>query len=193
VLLSREGTTPARLRTLKEAIPPARKITKTDLAKYLNAWDQKPHIVSLGAQKNFERFMQAISEQEESGQRAPIDAGAYKLMVAKAILYKRATAIVRPIVPAFQANVTAYLIALIASEKGSELKFQRIWDNQSVSEELVAFLAARALEVHSVLQKSAAGRMISEWAKKAECWDEVRSASYPPWPSGLPEFQQGIN
>ena len=38
-MLAREGDTPARLRRLKETIPTARKITKTDLAKYLKAWE----------------------------------------------------------------------------------------------------------------------------------------------------------
>ena len=51
-MLARDGGTPAQLRKLREAIPPARKITKTDLAKYLNAWDQRPDLVSLGSQKN---------------------------------------------------------------------------------------------------------------------------------------------
>jgi hypothetical protein len=37
VMLNRAGSTPARLRQIREAIPNARKITKTDLAKYLNA------------------------------------------------------------------------------------------------------------------------------------------------------------
>ena len=39
-MLARDGTTPARLKKLRQAIPPARKVTKTDLAKYLNAWEQ---------------------------------------------------------------------------------------------------------------------------------------------------------
>ncbi|WP_102822972.1 AIPR family protein, partial [Burkholderia thailandensis] len=60
-MLAREGTTPAKLRQLKDAMPPARKITKTDLAKYINAWDCRPDLVSLGSQKNFERFMAALS------------------------------------------------------------------------------------------------------------------------------------
>ena len=45
-LLSREGNTPSKLKTLKDAIPPARKVTKTDLVKYINAWNKKPDIVS---------------------------------------------------------------------------------------------------------------------------------------------------
>jgi hypothetical protein len=40
-LLAREGTTPAKLKALKEAIPAARRITKTDLAKYITAWEKQ--------------------------------------------------------------------------------------------------------------------------------------------------------
>src|SRR3546814_1419038 len=41
-MLAREGTTPARLKHLKTVVnPPARKITKTDLAKYMNAWEDR--------------------------------------------------------------------------------------------------------------------------------------------------------
>jgi hypothetical protein len=29
--------------------------------------------------------------------------------------------------------------------------------------------------------------MISEWAKKPECWDVVRAAAYSEVPSGIPE------
>lgn len=64
-LLAREGTTPARLKALKEAIPTSRRITKTDLAKYITAWDKKPDIVSLGSQKNFDRFMAGLAQQTD--------------------------------------------------------------------------------------------------------------------------------
>ena len=64
VLLMREGTTPARLRQIRESVPPWRKITKTDLARFLNAWDQKPHVVSLGAQKNFIEFMKDLEDEQ---------------------------------------------------------------------------------------------------------------------------------
>ena len=65
-LLAREGNTPAQFRKLKESIPPSRRITKTDLAKYLMAWNQKPDVVSLGAQKNFERFMNLLTDAEQT-------------------------------------------------------------------------------------------------------------------------------
>ncbi len=50
--LAREGT-PARQRAFKQQNPTTQKFTKTDLAKFENTWDQLPHEVSRGAQKNF--------------------------------------------------------------------------------------------------------------------------------------------
>ena len=91
-MLAREGTTPARLKHLKEVVtPPSRKVTKTDLAKYLNAWDQKPDSVSLGSQKNFERFMDCLKVAEGYPPMPLPDVAAYKAMIAKAIFFKKTT------------------------------------------------------------------------------------------------------
>lgn len=188
VMLAREGTTPAKLRRLKETIPPVRKITKTDLAKYLNAWSQKADVVSRGAQKNFEHFMSALNG-NDSAQVSAVDASNYKRMIAQAILFKRASAIVRPLIPAFQANVAAYTVALLANRLGQRLDLDRIWLQQDLSPPLRAQITTWAHEVNDVLHRSADGRMISEWAKKAECWDAVRDASYSVEASGIPEVK----
>lgn len=101
-MLAREGTTPAKLRNLRQAIPPARKINKTDLAKYLHAWDQLPDSVSFGAQKNFMRFMDRINGDDENGSPGSLpDVAEFKKMIAKAILYKDTQKWVRPMFPAF--------------------------------------------------------------------------------------------
>ena len=79
-MLAHEGTTPARLKKLWKDIPSSRKITKTDLAKFLNAWDCKPHFVSFGAQKNFQRFMEDIGNSAgENAEHLP-DLAEYKRM-----------------------------------------------------------------------------------------------------------------
>ena len=38
-----------------------------------------------------------------------------------------------------------------------------------------------------MLHGSAAGRMVSEWAKKPECWDAVRGARFTDAMPGIPE------
>lgn len=189
VLLAREGTTPARLRQIKETIPPARKISKTDLAKYLHAWDQKPELVSLGLQKNFERFMAGFQE-VEGGPAAPLpDVAEFKEMVAKAILFKKTTALVRPMLPAFQGNVATYLVSLVANRLGDRFDLEKIWLQQDISPKLRQQLQTWAVEVNEVLHRSSGGRMISEWAKKPECWEAVRRATYSEVLGGIPELR----
>jgi hypothetical protein len=185
-MLAREGTTPARLRQLRTSIPPARKITKTELAKYLNAWDRRPDLVSYGSQKNFEHFMRRF---EDGGLPAVPTPAFFKEAIAKAILYKKATMLVRPLFPAFQGNVATYLVAVLAERAGEQLDLGRIWTQQDISEGLRKLLIRWAAEVNAVLHSSANGRMISEWAKKAECWEVVRQASYSSAGAGVPEIR----
>ena len=177
-LLAREGTTPARLRQLKDTIPTSRRITKTDLAKFLNAWAQKPNSVSFGAQKNFERFMGDFDASNGDGAAALPDVPAYKQMIAKAILFKRAQALVRPMFPAFQANVAAYVVSLLANRLGDRIDLEKIWLRQDISTELRSQIQTWAGEVNKVLHDTASGRMVSEWAKKPECWEAVRGATF---------------
>lgn len=175
-MLAREGTTQAKLKALKTAIPPARKITKTDLAKYLNTWDRKPDQVSFGSQKNFERFMDAISGKDGEPVALP-DISAYKRIVAKAIIYKTAQRLIRPKFAAFQANITTYTVALIAHRLGERVDLDRIWMQQGLSTRFEQLILAWAEEVNKALHQTANGRMVSEWAKKPECWERLTDAS----------------
>ena len=186
-MLVREGTTPARLKKLRQAIPTARKITKTDLAKYLNAWDQLPDAVSFGAQKNFLRFMERL-EAEHGSPGKVLDVQGFKQMIAKAILYKATQRIARRMFQAFQANITTYTIAVAANRLGSKLDLDKVWLQQGASPAFEQQLAVWAERVHTVLHETASGRMVSEWAKKTECWHAVRSASYGETVAPIPEL-----
>jgi hypothetical protein len=112
-LLSREGATPARLKALKESVPISRKITKTELAKYLMAWDIKPDVVSQGTQKCFDRFMTGLGEAEAAGKLLVPDPIFFKALVAKALVFKAVHKTARPLVSAFLANVAAYTVAVV--------------------------------------------------------------------------------
>lgn len=187
-LLTREGTTPARLKALKEAIPTARRITKTDLAKYITAWDKKPDIVSLGSQKNFDRFMAGLTPAD--GQEVPLPTAAeYKAMIAKAKIYRDAQKLLRPMFQAFQANVVAYTISLLSEKLGHRIDLQRVWNKQGASPELLAQIAVWAKEVNEALHESAGGKMVSEWAKRPECKNAVMGASYSSAASNIPEVK----
>jgi hypothetical protein len=186
-MLEREGTTPAKRKKLKESIPTSRRITKTDLAKYMNAWAQRPDLVSQGAQKNFDKFMAEIGGEESNASVRLPDVTAYKLVVAKAILFRRTSSLVRPMFPAFQANVGAYVVAVLSRQFGDRIDLMRIWLQQDLSPELKAQVQTWAREVNDILHKTSGGRMISEWAKRPECWAAVSAARYSDPADGIPE------
>jgi hypothetical protein len=187
VMLAREGTTPARLRQLKEAIPPSRRITKTDLAKYLQAWSQKPHIVSLGNQKNFDRFM---SDEGTITSSVP-GVVEFKQAIAQTILFRATQKIVRAGgFQAYQANITAYTVAALSMIARERLSMDAIWQKQGLSPQLSGYISKLAVRVNDILRKEAGARQVSEWAKKDECWESIRASSLPPLPSDLPELSR---
>lgn len=190
-LMLRDGSTPAKRRQLRDAIPPARRITKTDLAKYLHAWAQKPHSVSRGSQKNFEEFMAPFNEADGTEAQPLPELVDFKRMIAQAIIYKKAQKAIdseKANIPAFRANVIAYTVSLLSNLLGESFNLDRVWLAQDISPQLREQLKIWALEVNDVLHRTAMGRMISEWAKKPECWEAVREATYAAPMEGIPEL-----
>ena len=88
VAAARYGTTPARRREFDRECPKANRFSKTDLAKYLMSWWQRPQTVSRGAQKNFAIFMAELAEHFQPGWQA--DEIFYREIVAFAILFRAA-------------------------------------------------------------------------------------------------------
>ena len=187
VMLEREGKTPARIKKLQAAIPTARKITKTDFAKFLNAWGQNPHMASLGGQKNFDAFMLDVDNRAEKGLSKVPESTEFKRMIAQVILFKAAQKLLRPLFPAFQGNVTIYTLSLFSAKVGSNFDLEMIWQNQKISPELAKQIVVWAKEVDEALHSGAQGRMISEWAKKEECWTYIKNYKYSPMSSSIPE------
>lgn len=174
VMLEREGKTPTGIKHLQLLMPVSRKITKTELAKYLCTWKQRPDLVSLGGQKNFSAFMEMMNAADGSN----LNASDYKEMIAQIIIFKEAQKQIRKKFPAFQANITTYTVAILSKYLGETLDLSIIWKNQQISQTLSAQILTWAEEINDQLHKTSKGRMISEWAKKKECWETLSAAKY---------------
>lgn len=190
-LLAREGNTPARLRALKDSVPASRKITKTELAKYVMAWDVRPEVVSLGSQKCFDRFMAILEDSERAGKPVVVDPAFFKALVAKALVYKAVHKAARPLVSAFLANVVAYTVAVVADSYGERFDLERVWTNQGLSSKFHDQVEIWAREVSARLHETANGRMISEWAKRPECREAMFARPFSPPSVEVPEVRRG--
>jgi len=186
VMLDREAKSEADKRRLQDSMPPSRKLTKTDFAKYLCAWMQLPDLVSLGGQKAFPAFMKRMTQADGETPVLP-DVSEYKRMIAQVIIFKAATRLINPRFPAFKANVTAYTVALVAHLLGDRINLDEIWKKQSISLQLGSQIVAWSDEVNALLYSSAKGRMISEWAKKRECWEGMLEHTWSAPQADIPE------
>jgi len=161
--------------------------SKTDLAKYHNAWAGKPEKVSLGAQKNFADFAQAIGAAWKKDADA-FNEGWFREAVAKAILFRATEKVVSEqswYQGGYRANIVAYAIAKMAHDLAASsrsLDFAAIWQKQAIDEPIREGIAAASAAVHGVIVAPPAGiSNVTEWAKKQACWARVQSLDIA-WP-----------
>jgi hypothetical protein len=183
--LGREATT-ARRRVFREIHPTAQKFAKTDLAKFENAWAQRPWEVSLGAQKNFTAFMVALQEKQQADVVGDVDY--FRRLVAKAILWRRSEKIVSgQRFGGYRANIVAYAVARLSDATDQRLDLDRIWHQQDIDEAIEVAIADLSHLVHRHLTGDRPVANVTEWAKREDCWNRLRDI---PWkqPAGLEDL-----
>lgn len=174
--------------------PRAQQFNKTDLAKYENVWNQLPHIVSRGSQKNFAQYAQLIGNQwdKDSDQ---FNEQYFQQVIARAIIFKETERLVSKqswYDGGYRANIVAYTIAKMACDvekMNAAVDFQKIWRRQAVPADMQLAIIEAARKVNDIIVSPPAGqRNISEWAKQQACWaaTEKASVSWPePWLDSL--------
>ena len=170
--------------------PKPQMFTKTDLAKFLNVWLDKPDVVSKGAQKNFADFASFVGGEWN---RHPNDFNEmyYREAVARAIVFRSVERLVSEqpwYQGGYRANVVAYAISKLAhdvAQSGGSINFERVWRAQGISPGLRDALVIGAKAVHDVIVNPPDGmRNVTEWAKQQACWHRVMGLQVS-WPDAL--------
>lgn len=173
VAAARFGTTPARRKEFDYECPKSKRFNKTDLAKFLMTWWERPQIVSRGAQKNFATFMAELVERFPPGWQQ--DERFYKDVVALAILFHEAQAAVRAAkLQSYGANVVTFMIAKLHADLGSEIQLSTIWETQEISLQFVRLLQEWAPQVHQAIITGAGRHNVTEWCKKDASWEFIQ-------------------
>lgn len=190
VAKSRQATTAARKRHFEETTPSQQRFDKVLLAKYVNAWDQLPHIVGRGSQKNFVAFMQGLAKEHRHDWEP--DTEYYKRLIAKAIIYKRAEKIARMLkLPAYRANAVAYTVAMISFRTAGRVDLEELWNLQDCSQALADTMYDWMPVIWNEIQLSAGDRNVTEWAKKEECWRHMQTLDLAVPPELEQELAEG--
>lgn len=162
-------------------------LTKTDLAKFENTWSELPHVVSLGAQKNFAEFARDIGKRWGAN-GAGFDELWFKRLIARGIIFRATEKLVSDAdwyQGGYRANIVTYAIAKAvhdASARTMAIDLDGVWRNQRTNTDLDGALLAAAEAAQTVITHPPEGvRNFSEWAKKQACWSQLaaREVLYP--------------
>jgi hypothetical protein len=176
------GMTAAQRKQFGLQNPKRQLITKTDLAKYENAWRFFPHVVSQGAQKNFIAFSNhAAAEWDRNPDQ--FNEEYYRRVAVKAMLFRRTEELVSQqswYDGGYRAQIVAYTLAkfshLIMFESvGRLLDFKKVWNRQSVGPAIEKQLMVIAEQMFGVIVSPEGGfQNVTEWCKKEICWNRAR-------------------
>ena len=165
--LKNKHATAAQRRVFEEDNPKAQVFTKTDLAKYINSWDQLPHVVSRGNQKNFAEFSKRIDELDPE----QLENNFFCETIAKAIIFNTINGLVKT---QFRANIVTYTMAWLSYKTQQKVDLDEIWRTQEVTASLreTMMIAIKAAFAH--ISSPQNGENPTEWCKKEECWTSFR-------------------
>jgi AIPR protein len=175
--------TPAERKRYVLLNPRHQVITKTDLAKFENAWKQLPHIVSQGAQKNFLAFSTSASE-DWTRNSDQFNDDYFKRLVGKALLFHATEKLVEKqpwYQGGYRANIVAYSVSKLSQMVEEQLDtqvldFRQLWGQQVVPAALLSIVAQIAKAMFDVIVTPEAGlQNVTEWCKKEICWKRAKA------------------
>jgi hypothetical protein len=183
----RAKLSPSGQKKFDATYPRKQVITKTDLAKYEISFDQKPHMVSAGAQKNFVAFADSVGSRWE---KASTDFNElyFKEVVAKAVVYNEFRTLISRAEwydKGYLANIVTYTIAKLVHEVGRQaggrqIDLMSIWNSQTIP----SSTRDTALQIGEIVFSLLTDRNrkiqnVTEWAKKKECWESMEQVHIP--------------
>jgi hypothetical protein len=179
----KEGFTKSRQKSFDLKNPKNQMFSKEELAKYINAYEEVvdgkkiligPHFVVRGSQKNYIQFINCNLVKK-------INNVYFEDAIAKAILFKAAEKAygVKPNAIGDMRYVTVpYAISLFTNSTSGQLDLYKIWRNQTISQPLKDLLYEMMKEIEAFIKRTAPGGLYGEWAKKEECWSQVKSNKF---------------
>lgn len=186
------GQYSTRLRALSSAgkkkfqleFPKPQLFAKTDMAKYENTWRMNPHFVKKGAQANL-KVLGPLLIKEFEEDPASFEAGFYRDLIAKAILFKATDKAVLKSdwyrqESGLKAEAVTFGIALLRKTllaKNTDINLERIFTKQSLSPELLDLLIESARLVRKNINdpgfRGGVGNP-SEFCKSENGWKRIQ-------------------
>lgn len=163
-------------------------VKKVDLAKYINTYEGKPHIVSRGSQASMREFANEIDKKWNKSDSF-FNEYYYKKIIALTIIFKETEKIVSneewyKEVKSYRANIVTYTLAILFDYIKNNLKdftfdFKKIWNNQKIYNSLEKQISIISKEVFDFITRDDRLTLnVTEWCKKEICWQRAQKEKW---------------
>ncbi len=160
-------------RAFKQEYPKNHKITKLEIARYVEAWNMHPYNLCKGAEANYKLFVGDVKKEN-----TVVTTSYFKNIVAKGILYKTIDSIVRSKkLGGYIAPMDAYILSAISYLSNKKLNLTYIWEHQRVQQDVINKIEELIPLVWAHLtSQSNTGPLVSvlTWTKKPDCWTRLK-------------------
>lgn len=170
--------TPSQQKQFKEQNPQSLKISKADVAKYINSWDLEPHFVAQGSQKTFNHYIKKINELVRKN-NLPGE-NYYRKLIGNAILFKTTDKLFgRKGVDAiedttYKALVVGYTVSYLHYLTNNRLDLWKIYEEQKTDDNL-------NIVIKKMLQfvfKKLFPKYTPEGLKSKNAWEDLKGTNY---------------
>ena len=171
--------TKAQQKKFQVKSPRSQVITKTDLAKYRFSWEERPYLVSKGAQTNFMKFAETVDSAWERDSSV-FNEMYFKETVALDIIFHTVERIVSEqewykVSHSYRANIVTYSISLLHFmldnyfRHKAELNLLKIWEKQKMPDTLYKLFVPITKWVHDFITRDK-NTNVTQWCKQEQCW-----------------------
>lgn len=168
-----EAKTPAQRKKFDQKYPKVQRFDKGKFGKAWHAYRQQPHIVCLGAMKNFAHFNSWLQDQKE------LDLTRFfKQTVALVMIWNETERIVRrQKFGGYTHAIVAYTLSWLHYCTGMRIDLEEIWAAQVVDDEIKETIENMCFDTNEHIRDTQ--RNVTEWVKRIECWENHKKRMKP--------------
>ena len=176
-----DARTKAQKKKFDQKYPKKQRFDKSKFGKAWNSYLRLPHVVCLGAMKNFAHFNAWLQNQKDEDW-----AEFYKKTVALIKLWNEAERIVRrQKFGGYCHAIVAYTLSWLHNLTDLRIDLSKIWVDQKVGDAIQEALETLSYVVNDHIRNTDLN--VTEWCKKEACWQKLKDQASPDLP-GLSSY-----
>jgi hypothetical protein len=169
---------------IEKQFPKERRFTKEELAKYYEAWGERPYAVKKGGEKIFRLFLEEISGEGKSKKITIINRNFYEDLIARIILFRsleKTYGAGNNAMGQLRSAVVPYSLSVVyaftsGNKKANPFDLLKIWKTEKLDAELQSFFRSLMQLMNKLIKQYSKSDDLGEYSKNQDLWESIISS-----------------